>query len=162
MRATARRLLGVVFAIVLLTTQSAVVVGAEAMSGQTFEAWYDPLGAEPVTDYCARSGITDIARSIGQILAYTNGGGAHDCVGSGNTMPTGWLGVSVEGYRNGVFCGQSSVYTNTQPAWNWMLWINVCSNPSGLQNFQTRSLIFPYDGEDYHTHVGPMSPALPY
>lgn len=156
-----RQLIGAVLGIWVLLAQPGLVL-ADAYSGVTFEAWYNPLGAEPVTDYCAKSGIVTTARNYGQILAYTNGGGAHDCAGAVNTMPTGWLGVEVEGYRNGLFCGQSDTFTNSSDASNWQLWDNACSNPSGFQLFQTKSLIFPYDGEVYHTHVGPLSPGLQY
>lgn len=152
-----RRLVAALFGTWVLLTQPGLVV-ADAFSAQTYEAWYDPIGAEPVTDYCARSGIVDVARNYGQILAYTNGGGAHDCAGAVNSMPTGWIGVSVEGYRNGVFCSQSGVFTNSSPQSNWQLWATQCSNPAGVQSFQTVSLIFPYDGANYHTHVGPTSP----
>ncbi len=154
-----RRLIGATLGIWVLMAQTGMVSADSRYSGVTFEAWYDPIGAEPVTDYCARSGIVHEYRNYGQILAYTNGGGAHDCAGSGNTMPAGWLGVMVEGYRSGAFCGQSDSYVNSSAATNWQLWDTTCTNPSGSQNFYTISLIFPYDGDSYHTHVGPQSPA---
>lgn len=70
MGTTRRRLIAVLFGTWVLLTQPGLVA-ADAFSAQTYEAWYDPIGAEPVTDYCARSGIVDIASNYGQILAYT-------------------------------------------------------------------------------------------
>jgi len=161
MKIPRRRVIAAITGAWILLAQPALVL-ADAYSAQTYEFWLDPAGSEPVTDYCARSGIVDVARNYGQVLAYDNGGGAHDCVGTVNSMPTGWIGVAVEGYRDGVYCATSQSYFNSSPASNWQLWATMCTNPSGIQNFQTVSLIFAYDGSSYRTGVGPTSPAQGY
>jgi hypothetical protein len=154
------RLIGALAAALIILAQPAIVY-ADAFSSRTFEFWITPAG-EPTTDYCARSGIVDVARSYGQINAYVNGGGAHDCVGTANSVPSGWLGVQVSGYRDGALCSTSSFYYSTSAANNWQLYVTLCSNPSGTQEFYSRSTIKAYDGQSYWQSTGPFSPIQNY
>ena len=154
------RLVVAAFAGGLLLAQPALVL-ADVYSAQTYETVFTPIG-EPMTTYCARSGVVDTARNYGASYAYANGG-AHSCTSPVNYLPAGWIGVKVEGFRDGVSCGVSSWYYSSQVAWGWQLWITMCSNPSGSQDFQTRSWLRYYDGGAfYFQSFGPLSPIAAY
>jgi hypothetical protein len=156
-----RHVFGAVMAVLLLWAQPALVL-ANVYSAQVWEWNLTPIG-EPNTDYCARAGMVDSARNYGQVLAYTNGGGSHDCLGATNSLPAGWIGIKVEGFRDGGLCGTSSYYFSSQAASNWQLWITLCSNPAGNQNFQSRSFINIYTGAGYTGGItGPFSPVAQY
>jgi hypothetical protein len=147
----------------LLGAQPGLVLGAEYFSAQVFIFNHTPAG-ELNTDYCARAGVVDTARNSSQVLAYANGGGAHDCAGTVNQVPAGWLATKAVGFRDGQYCAGSSYYYNTSPASNWMLWITLCSNPSGTQLFKTAAYSRAYNGEDGYWNLGnyPISPNAPY
>jgi hypothetical protein len=143
-----------------LIGQPAVVL-ADVYSGQTFEVAFAPVG-EPVTDYCSKAGVVDTARNYGASFAYRNEG-AHDCGGTTNPLPAGWIGVRVDGLRDGASCGTSSWYHSSQSAWGWQVWIAMCANPSGSQEFRTRSWLRYYDGSEfYFQSQGPLSPIASY
>lgn len=153
--------LGALLSIATLFAQPSLVL-ADVFSARTWEFHMTPSG-EPNTDYCARSGVVDTARNYGQVNAYTNGGGAHDCVGSVNSLPAGWIGVAVEGIKNGASCGWSITYYSSSATDNWQLYATMCTNPAGLQDFTSKSIISAYDGISGYTNaVGPTSPIAQY
>jgi hypothetical protein len=137
-------------------------VMADAFSAQVYRMNHTPTG-EINTDYCSRAGIVDTARNSSQVLAYA-GGGAHDCLGTVNQVPAGWIATKATGYRDGAQCATSSYYYNTSAASNWMLWITLCSNPSGPQEFKTSSWIKAYDGAGFYWEAccWPVSPIAVY
>lgn len=143
----------------LLIAQPAAVLADDRFSGQIFSTDEQPTG-EPVTDYCQRAGIVHTARNYSQILAYTNGGGAHDCAGAVNTLPSGWIGTRSQGFMDGSSCGMSAASYNSSAASNWQLWVTMCANPAGLQEFRARAYGRIYDGSDYvgGNWWGPISP----
>jgi len=151
---------GAALGALLLLAQPSLVL-ADAYSPTVNRIVWTPTG-EPETDYCARSGIVTTARNYAQVLAYVNGGGAHDCVGTANTLPSGWIGTRAGGYRDGVWCGVSGWHYSSQAATNWQLWVTMCSNPSGIQEFKTRGDITIYTGSGYVSNTGPTSPAQNY
>lgn len=154
------RLMGAAIGALLLLAQPSLVF-ADAFSPQVNRIIWTPTG-EPETDYCARSGIVTTARNYAQVLAYVNGGGAHDCAGTVNSLPSGWIGTRAGGYRDGGWCGVSGWHYSSQAASNWQLWITMCSNPSGIQEFKTRGDITIYTGSGYVSNTGPTSPAQNY
>lgn len=156
-----RRTIGALLAAGLVFAQPILVL-ADVFSARTFEINITPIG-EPNTDYCARSGVVATARNYGQVNAYTNGGGAHDCEGSVNSLPAGWIGVRVEGYRDGGLCGSSAWFYSSVATDNWQLYATMCTNPAGSQNFHSRSFINVYKGDSYTgALIGPWSPVEGY
>lgn len=138
------------------------LVAADVFSARTFETNLTPIG-EPNTDYCARSGVVATARNYGQVNAYANGGGANNCAGAVNVLPAGWIGVRVEGYRDGAFCGTSMWSYTSSATDNWQLYATLCTNPAGSQNFHSRSFINVYTGDAYTgAFTGPWSPVEAY
>ncbi len=113
---------------------------------------------EPNTDYCGRSGVYHTALHYAQVLAYANGGGPNDCIGTVNQVPSGWIGMRAQGIRDGASCGYSGYWYNDYPASNWQAWVNICSNPAGSQNFRTAVTIKYYTGQYYFIDFGPTSP----
>lgn len=155
------RWIGAFLAISVLLAQP-TLVAAQVESAMTFEDQFNPTGPEPATTYCAQSGVVENGRSKGKAIAFL-GTAQYVCSGSANVLPAGWLGVSVQGLRDGVSCGYSPWSYSSSATSAWTLWSTECSNPSGLQSFRTRSFIRAYDGEeDYFTYTGPLSPAASY
>jgi hypothetical protein len=150
---------GIAILVLLLQPASAF---ADVYSATVWLANRTPIG-EQNTDYCTRAGVVDVARNYGAVYAYLNGGGPHDCLGTGHVLPAGWIGVKVEGFKDGVSCGISSWYFSSQAAWGWQLWITMCPNPTGQQQFQSRSYINVYLGDAYSgPFTGPISPVATY
>lgn len=71
------------------------------------------------------------------------------CSGGNQGVPAGYLGSYVEGYRDGTYCGNTSVYYSTTFTSAWQLWANLCSNPSGVQTFYSAGGSFGWDGSKY-------------
>lgn len=154
-------------ATVIIALSAALVlpspVAADAFSAQVYIFTRDPVG-EVSTDYCSRAGIVDVARNSSQVLAFLDDAGAGNCAGSVNQVPAGWIGTKAQGYRNGVLCGTSGWYYNTDPASNWQLRITLCSNPAGNQEFSSSSWIRAYTGQGgyWENCCWPVSPRLNY
>ena len=127
----------------------AAILVAQPVFATAYSIWkyglsMDPHGSEPDTDYCARAGIIDNFVNQGAVRAYLNGG--NDCVGTFNTLPSGWLAVKAFGFRDGSFCGETSMQWSNQATYSWAVWSDLCSNPSGSQEFRTYAWGNAYDG----------------
>lgn len=155
------RLVGAALVVAVLLAQPAMVLGVQ--SAVVFVRNLDPIGSEPSTDYCATAGVVDTARNKGQVFAFTNGGGAHDCIGATNTLPAGWMGIELQGLMNGGTCGWSNTSFTSVATSGWTYWVTICPNPAGLQQFVTRSWINIYKGDAYTgLNGGPFSPVASY
>src|SRR5436309_4543274 len=95
-------------------------VAATAYSSLVAKAnWYPPGYSH--STLCDQSGIVDTARNYNQAVSkyYTNG----TCGTTNITLPSGYLGSQVSGYRDdgfgGVFCGISSIYYSNVATSAW-------------------------------------------
>lgn len=86
------------------------------------------------TDYCDRAGIVDTASNRIDMQTRANTAG---CSGAAKNVPSGYLGGKVAGYRNGAYCGTSSAAYSSTVTWGFLVYANMCSNPSGSQTFST-------------------------
>lgn len=153
-----KRWLSILFAIGLAA--SSTVALASGWSVWTWEANVQPSG-EPYTDICLQTGTVDVAKVEGNIHLYNN---QWACSGTVNYVPSGWIRVSVSGYRDGNYCGNSGYYSNSSSAWGYGIRWQACSNPSGTQQFYGISYGQLYNGTGgyYGTYGGPSSPQLGY
>jgi len=125
--------------------------------------WYPPGYSHSML--CDQSGIVDTARNYNQAVSkyYTVAG---YCGPTNITLPSGYLGTQVSGYRDdgsgGVYCGISSIYYSTVATSAWQLWITLCSNPSGLQAFYSVGYPYGFDGAGYVSGRGTTSPRQSY
>lgn len=108
-----------------------------------------------------QSAILDVARNYGQMVS-KNYLGTSSCGGANRTLPSGYLGIGVEGYRNGALCGFSGIYYSNVATSAWQLWITLCSNPSGTQDFYTRAIGYGWSGSGYVQSSGVYSPSQNY
>ena len=84
---------------------------------------------------CTQAGIIDVAKNQSEAHARLDAG-SNPC-GTSTAVPAGYLAVSVAGYRNGAYCGDSgNYYSNGAYADWWVTW-QACTNPSGSQTFYT-------------------------
>lgn len=134
------------FAAVLAALLSFSVVVLAAPSADAAEPAYGAWSRANVTfsdngtryQACARSGILPYGSNQGNVRAYSNG--TLGCPNNSyRTVPTGYLAVRVQGYRDGTYCGATTTHYSSQPAWNWNVTSQLCSNPSGQQEFRTVS-----------------------
>jgi hypothetical protein len=157
---THKMTVGVAFALIwLLIAQPVALVRADdRYSAKIFDINIQPIGEES-TDYCQDAAILHTAQNRSAIYAYISTGGTHDCVGSGNYLPSGWIATQAQGFKDGASCGWSGWHYSSQSAYGWILWINLCSNPAGSQDFRTRAYGRIYSGSDYiPSQTGPSSP----
>jgi len=91
-----------------------------------------PSGYGSLADYCFRAGIVDTASNRVDMQTHASG-----CSGTARNVKSGYLGGKVTGYRDGAYCEvTNALYSNTA-TWGWQVSSNVCSNPSGTQEFYT-------------------------
>jgi hypothetical protein len=149
-----RRALAVL--LVLVFYLQPATVQASTYSSLTYVAKLWPPGySPPAASACEQAGVIDTARNYGQVQErdYVDS----SCSGSPHYVGTAYLGVKVGGFRDGALCGYSSYYWSTQPAFGWQLWITMCDNPSGTQQFATEVLGSFWDGYGYwREFVGPV------
>ena len=76
------------------------------------------------------------------------------------TLPSGWIGLQVGGYRNGGLCGWQEQYNNQSDSW-WVQQWNLCSNPSGTQTFYSDAAGLVWNGDNAYASWGwQNSPSL--
>jgi len=74
-------------------------------------------------------------------------------------MAAGWIGIRLTGYRDGVQCGATGwLYTTSISDLKYYS-TNLCSNPSGVQEFYTRVDGRVYNGDSYSQVPSVYSPA---
>jgi hypothetical protein len=81
-----------------------------------------------------------------------------DC-GGAKTLPSGWLAVTLDGYRNGSFCGTTYYQYSTTSTSAFGVATSLCSNPSGSQTFNTNVFGRVYNGSAYVNLPGIAGPA---
>jgi hypothetical protein len=141
--------------VVLATPLSAA---ASAYSPLTYLAsWYPPSYSHG--SLCGQAAMIDTAQNYNQAVSMYYRAGA--CNGGNQGVPSGYLGSWVEGYRDGVYCGATSVYYSTTFTSAWQLWATLCSNPSGSQTFQSFGESYGWTGSSY-LNGGVWSPAQNY
>ena len=110
---------------------------------------------------CLETGTIDVAKVEGNVHFYDDTGG---CSGAVNYLPSGWIGVSVSGYRDGNYCANTGWYSNSSSAWGYGVRWKACSNPAGIQEFYGLSFGRLYTGVGgyFGPYTGPWSPMLGY
>lgn len=135
-----------------------------AMAGTSYSAltWRAKVNVSGYGDTvtCLKARITtDGSNPVsfgGEIRVYDSIG--NDCSGS-RTLPAGWLGVTLDGYKSGAFCGTTNYYYSPSATWIYEIGaLNLCSNPSGTQTFHTNVFGRVYQGSFYYNIPGISSP----
>lgn len=79
---------------------------------------------------------------------------------SGTNSPisfsTGWLAVWITGYRDGGYCGDSGWHYNRWADYSFVWNADLCTDPAGIQSFQTQVWGAAFDGSVWRTY-GPQS-----
>lgn len=79
---------------------------------------------------------------------------------SAKNVPAGNMGVRIRAWRGGAACSSWTVYAhNSASAHLQGIGGFLCSNPAGLQNFQTQSQIHLWAGANYTDLGSIFSPA---
>lgn len=153
-----RRVLALLAAVALVAGRP-VPVQATAYSLLTYVNHWIPPGF-PDTSLCGQSGMVDTARNYNQVVSKNYV--ANSCSGGNRSLPSGYLGTQVAGYRDGAFCGISTAYYSTTNTSAWQLWITLCNNPAGTQVFYSRGWPYGWNGSSYVTGLGVTSPSQNY
>ncbi len=129
-------LVATVVGIAILMLQSTVLAGS-ATSTNLYRATVNVSGYG-YHRVCLEATITTNGTNI-----ITNGGSTRvydnlpgNCEGSRN-LPIGWIGVTLDGYRDGSFCGTSGYEFTSSATWQKTYFQNTCSDPAGSQAFHT-------------------------
>jgi hypothetical protein len=152
-----RRLIGALLGLWILLAQPAAVL-ATAYSPMTY-AYEWPIPGGGVASKCVQSGIVDVAQNYAQTVSRNYI--PYSCSGASHTVPSGYLGTLVYGYRDGSFCGSSGIYYSNVATSAWQLWATECSNPAGSQTFKTLGFGYTWDGSGYSS-FSVWSPAQNY
>ena len=155
-----RRLIGAILGASLILAQPAMVA-ASAWSLLTYWVAWPVPGASDFASVCGQSGIVDVATNYMQtvIKHYAS----NSCAGSSYTVPSGWIGSKVNGYKDGTICGQSSIHYSTVNTSAWQLWQAACSNPPGVQTWKTHGYGYYLHAGSTYYQIGPIiSPNQPY
>jgi hypothetical protein len=153
-----RKLLAAFLGVWILLAQPAVVM-ASAYSAMNYGGkWFIPGGT--TASKCGQSGIVDVAKNYMQTVSRNFITGS--CAGGSHTVPSGFLGTSLYGYKDGSSCGGSGIYYSTVATSAWQLWITMCSNPAGTQAFKTLGYGWFYNSLDYDLIGGFTSPIQNY
>jgi hypothetical protein len=126
------RLLVAVVASTFLMALPATVLATKYSPVTWFLNYYPP--ALPVTELCGQSGIVNPVQNYNQALTKVWDGGS---CGASRVVCAGCLGSKVRGYRDGAYCGTTTIYWSNVATAGWQLWSTLCSNPSGTQFFHT-------------------------
>jgi hypothetical protein len=84
---------------------------------------------------CTDAGIIDVAKNQSEDKVRSSTG--TNCPFPSRVVPSGYLAVSVAGYRDGAYCGDSGNYYSNAAYSDWWVTWQACSNPSGSQTFYT-------------------------
>ena len=147
--------------IVFVLLANPMAVAATAYSNLRWVGSWIPPGYA-ASDLCDQSGIVDTARNYNQAVSLHHLTNNYICNQSNITLPSGYLGTQVAGYRDGTLCGFSQVYYSTVATSAWQLWITLCSNPSGLQTFYSAGWPYGWNGTGYTSGGSTTSPSQNY
>ena len=140
--------------VVVITVGITSIALATATSGRIYKGENPIL---PPNDICGEAIIRDVADNVGNTFSSAN----NTCWSSVLTNP-GTLGVRVQGYRNGAFCGSAGYVYNGSITSGIGVGSKLCSNPSGLQNFHSVSLHRVWNGSSYNYLGSVTSPNQTY
>jgi hypothetical protein len=133
---TERRLGSLVLSLLLILVLPGSVA-ASAYSVLTYTNTWKPPGQSSFRTVCVQSAILDVAQNHGQIVIFSNSG--QSCTAPNYAVPSGWIGVQIEGWRSGSFCGSTGYHYSNVSTSAWRLWSHLCSNPLGSQTFRTHT-----------------------
>lgn len=102
---------------------------------------------------CMEAVIADVADFRGYAYAKQPGG----CTNAVN-VPAGYLGVNVNGYINGNYCGQTGRFYNAVTSSYMSVGGAICGNPPGPQTFHTTAVSFFYKGPQGYPHNNGYKP----
>jgi hypothetical protein len=154
-----RKLVGAMFCISMILAQPASVA-ATAYAPLTYSnKWWIP-GQGVYASVCMQPGIIDVAQNYSQIVIKNWISGS--CSGANRNVASGFIGMQLQGLRDGSVCGTTSVYYSTVSTSAWQLWATMCSNPSGSQSFKTFGLGYYWNSLDYNTAGWWASPSQNY
>jgi hypothetical protein len=151
-------IVGVVALVYLMATS---VVYANAYSVNTFYLQANVPGYAGLTDICVLSGIETGPNQTGVTTSYFHNT-SHCQASDQRALASGYLGTQVEGYKDGLFCGRTSFLYSTSTTHYWQVWASLCSNPAGVQDFDTRTYSKVWNGSTYTLTGGQWSPIQQY
>lgn len=139
------------------------LVAADAYSAVTYRGSVNVSGYG-TTRVCLKAGVGDwtggTVFNMGMTYAYDGSGGLCD---GPRQLPSGWIGVTVDAYKNGGFCGTSYYHYSSSPTSGYgHYFYGLCSNPSGTQEFYTVAWGKVYTGDHYYQPNGIVSPSQNY
>jgi len=85
-----------------------------------------------------------------------------NCSEANRTLPSGYIGAKVAGYRDGLYCGESAWYYSNVATSGWALTATECSNPAGTQAFNTQGFGRFWTGTTYTGFLTVTSPSQNY
>lgn len=111
------------------------VASASAYGPRSFQALWLVPGQMNNTSVCVQPAILDTAQNYGQIIIFEQPFGS--CNPPNRNVPSGFIGTSIRGWRNGAYCGATAwSYSNVSTS-AWQVWAQLCDNPSGSQVFSS-------------------------
>lgn len=119
-----------------------VAVEASTYSTVQHQLYWSPNGAV-FSSLCTQSGVVTTVSNYGYTLVVWAGPAPNNdppnnlCTNPHSNLDPNNMRVKVKGYRSGTFCGASNWYSNNVRTYGWQLWIQLCSDPSGTQAFDT-------------------------
>lgn len=125
-----KRLLVLAGSLVLALLVPAVALATQYSNVIWLGTYWDPN--QGTLSSCGQAGIVDVATNYNQSLSKTSSSCATNKV-----LPANWLGSQVYGYKDGAYCGRTSIHYNTSATHGWQLWSQICSNGGGQQWFRT-------------------------
>lgn len=140
------------------------LVAADAYSAVTYRGSVDVSGYG-ITRVCLEAGVglytpNNSVWNMGMTYAYDSSGAYCD---GPRTLPSGWIGVTVDAYKSGAFCGTSYYYYSSSATSAYgHYFYGLCSNPSGSQEFHTTAWGKVYTGDHYYQPNGITSPSQNY
>lgn len=131
-----------------------MAIASYATSGLVYRSTVD--GSRVCIQAWVNTNGTPIVMNGGEVRTYDTSGGL--CDGSRNRA-AGWIGIRLTGYRDGVACASTPwLYTSsTTSVMSYQT--NLCSDPSGVQEFYTRVDGRVYNGTGYTSIPAVYSPS---
>jgi hypothetical protein len=152
------RLLVVTLVSLVYATSASGVAAGNAYNGPTSAiVWNIPNYGN--TEVCKFVGIENIAKNTGRATSHVN-----DTVppythcGPARVLGVGYLGVYVSGYRDGAYCGTTGWRYTTQQTNSFQIWSYLCTNPAGVQNFNSVAYVAVWTGSGYAGSTSISSP----
>lgn len=151
----------IVLAVALVYLMTTTAALANAYSANTFKLATSIPGYSGSTDLCLLSGIETGPSNTGVITSYFSNP-THCQASDQRPLASGYLGVYLQGLRDGFVCGNTGwIYSNVNTHY-WQIWSNLCSNPAGSQSFDTLTSGRVWTGSGYTGMPSQWSPTQNY